>query len=97
MCWGRNDAGQLGQGDTAGRGGRPADMGDGLRPVDLGQGCMPTAIAAGLLHTCVVLEPCGAVKCFGDNTAGQLGQGDTWDTWGTQPASMGSGLPPVQL
>jgi len=35
-CWGTNAQGQLGQGDTVGRGAKPGDMG-GLAPVDLGR------------------------------------------------------------
>ncbi|KAG2446354.1 hypothetical protein HXX76_000941 [Chlamydomonas incerta] len=95
-CWGRNDAGQLGQGDTRGRGSSPADMGDALRAVNLGEGFVPTSIAAGMLHTCVQMEPCGSVKCFGANAAGALGQGDT-DGRGSTPSAMGSSLLPVQL
>jgi alpha-tubulin suppressor-like RCC1 family protein len=35
-CWGRGAEGQLGVGDTKGRGGRPNEMGDALPVVDLG-------------------------------------------------------------
>ncbi len=34
-CWGDNEHGQLGLGDTEPRGGRPGDMGDSLPPVSL--------------------------------------------------------------
>jgi alpha-tubulin suppressor-like RCC1 family protein len=34
-CWGGNDRGQLGLGDTTNRGGSPADLGDALPPLDL--------------------------------------------------------------
>ena len=37
-CWGRNDFGQLGLGDTANRGDDPGEMGDNLPAVDLGRG-----------------------------------------------------------
>ncbi|MCE9669967.1 hypothetical protein LY474_19390 [Myxococcus stipitatus] len=33
-CWGNNQRGQLGLGDTANRGSRPGEMGDGLPAVD---------------------------------------------------------------
>ncbi|CAM9239985.1 unnamed protein product, partial [Choristocarpus tenellus] len=35
-CWGRNEHGELGQGDTVPRGLSPLDMGDNLTPIDLG-------------------------------------------------------------
>ena len=35
-CWGRNDYGQLGLGDTSNRGDGPGEMGDNLPIVDLG-------------------------------------------------------------
>ena len=35
-CWGRNEYGQLGLGDTSNRGDGPGEMGDNLPVVDLG-------------------------------------------------------------
>jgi len=71
-CWGANDKGQLGLGDTFARGAAAADMGDALPAVALGASAK--AIAAGAQHTCALLEG-GSVKCWGHNDAGQLGQG----------------------
>jgi E3 ubiquitin-protein ligase HERC3 len=92
-CWGQNDGGQLGQGDTSNRGDEPGEMGDALLPVDLGR--KATAIAAGEDHTCAVLDD-GNVKCWGRNANGQLGLGDTLNR-GDTSGSMGSALPYVNL
>jgi alpha-tubulin suppressor-like RCC1 family protein len=94
-CWGAGSGGRLGQGDTDTIGDEPNEMGDNLPPVDLGTGRTATAISAGNVHTCAVLDN-GTVKCWGDNAAGQLGQGTT-DTIGDEPNQMGDNLPPVDL
>ncbi len=63
-CFGLNQHGQLGYGDTDARGQSPATMGDSLAPVDLGAGAVVIDMAAGSDHTCVVLEG-GDVKVGG--------------------------------
>ncbi len=94
-CWGENDDGQLGQGDTFDRGNEPREMGDTLHPVNLGTGRTATAITTGWHHTCALLDN-ATVKCWGDNVVGQLGQGDTFDR-GNEPGEMGDTLHPVNL
>ncbi len=94
-CWGDNSAGQLGYGDTANRGDALGEMGDDLPTVDLGTARTATALAAGALHTCALLDN-GTVKCWGDNSNGQLGYGDTADR-GDGPGEMGDNLPTVAL
>jgi alpha-tubulin suppressor-like RCC1 family protein len=91
-CWGANDRGQLGLGDVFARGGAAADMGDALPAVALGGAAR--AIAAGASHTCALLTS-GAVKCWGFNDAGQLGQGST-TTIGDQAGEL-EALPAVDL
>jgi alpha-tubulin suppressor-like RCC1 family protein len=66
-CWGENNAGQLGDG-TATRSDRPIDV------VGLTSGVV--AISTGQQYSCAVTTS-GGVKCWGDNTFGQLGTGNT--------------------
>lgn len=94
-CWGYNDFGQLGQGDTEWRGDLPGDMGDALAPVNLGSGRTATAVGVGQRLSCAVLDD-RWVKCWGLNDQGQLGQGDT-DPRGDQPGEMGDALAPADL
>ncbi|MBX3226261.1 MAG: hypothetical protein KIT84_43260 [Labilithrix sp.] len=94
-CWGRNDVGQLGLGDTRPRGRAPEDMGANLPPVDLGPGRIARSISLGVRHACAVLDD-ASVKCWGANMIGQLGLGDVVDR-GTAPEHMGANLPRVDL
>lgn len=94
-CWGGNERGQLGLGDTADRGDGPGEMGDNLHAVELGTGKTAVAIAAGHLQTCALLDN-GALKCWGYNGYGTLGLGDTVSR-GDDPAEMGDNLPSVDL
>ncbi|MBI4676690.1 MAG: hypothetical protein HY748_03835 [Elusimicrobia bacterium] len=94
-CWGRNDGGELGLGDTSHRGDGPGEMGDSLPAVSLGTGRTAVAIAGGWYHTCALLDN-GTVKCWGYNDYGQLGLGDT-SRRGDGPGEMGDALPAVDL
>ena len=93
-CWGSNAQGELGLGDTVDRGEAAGSISN-LPTVDLGEGRTATAISAGNRHTCALLDE-GSVKCWGVGGAGRLGQDSTADIGGTA-ASMGDGLPPIDL
>ncbi|NIS34825.1 MAG: hypothetical protein GWN07_30215 [Actinobacteria bacterium] len=74
-CWGWNDYGQLGYGDT----GNVGDGTAGRSIVEMGDVPVggPVAMAwAGEQHTCAVLTT-GTVRCWGFNAEGQLGYDDT--------------------
>ncbi len=94
-CWGSGTNGQLGQGNTQGRGTLANQMGAALPDIDLGAGRTAKAIAGGLEHTCAILDD-GSVKCWGSNVYGQLGLGDTANR-GDGPNEMGDDLPKVSL
>ena len=87
-CWGRNNAGQLGQsgGDE-----------DKPQPVNLGTGRTATSIYAGGHYSCALLDD-ESVKCWGQNTDGQLGIGSTSNAnTPTTINTLGSGRTAVTL
>lgn len=58
QCFGKNDYGQLGQGDVLARGDTTSGMGDSLGTVDLGGSgtTRVVAMSAGSDHTCAILS-----------------------------------------
>jgi cysteine-rich repeat protein len=70
-CWGANDKGQLGLGDSVDRGANKPYQ-NGL----VGLGAAALAIAAGADHTCALLAD-HSIRCWGANDHGQLGLGHT--------------------
>lgn len=94
QCWGLNFFGQLGLGDTAARGDQLDDMGAQLPMVNLGSSQFVVAVSAGGTFGCARLSD-SSLKCWGDNTHGQLGLGHTQHQ-GNQAGEMES-LPSVQL
>ena len=94
-CWGGNNFGQLGVGDTANRGDDAGEMGDNLPAVDLGSSRTATQIAAGHEHTCAILDN-ATVKCWGYNIFGELGLGDSAYR-GDGAGEMGDSLSAVDL
>ena len=94
-CWGSNASGELGLGDDVDRGLDLTGMGDNLPLVTLGRGRTAKLVVAGELHTCALLDD-ASVKCWGDDSWGQLGQGDHV-TRGAHPNEMGDNLPAVSM
>ena len=91
--WGKNTYGQLGQGNTDNIGDNANQMGNNLTAVDLGTGRTAVAIAAGRYSTGVILDD-GSVKVWGNNTFGQLGQGNITQI-GDGTGEMGNNLSAV--
>ncbi|MFA9269170.1 MAG: RCC1 domain-containing protein, partial [Baekduiaceae bacterium] len=87
-CWGRNQFGQLAQGNIDTIGDDPSETTVG---VDLGPGRTATAIVSGAT-SCAILDT-GALRCWGVNNFGQLAQGNT-DWVGDDP---GETTVPVDL
>jgi alpha-tubulin suppressor-like RCC1 family protein len=94
-CWGNNYEGHLGVGSTSNRGNEPGEMGESLAAVLLDPPGSAVALTAGGLHTCALLAD-GSVRCWGGNTYGGLGLGDTVSR-GDAPGEMGAMLPAVEL
>lgn len=67
-CWGANNFGQLGNAAAGTAGSRTPVSVDGITTA--------TQVVAGLRHACALLED-GTVRCWGDHSCGQLGDGAT--------------------
>lgn len=92
-CWGANDSGQLGLGDTNSRGLTASQMGASLPTLNLGDKII--SLGVGFRHSCALVEG-GKVKCWGASYYGQLGNEDTL-SWGNTPTTMGANLPYTNL
>lgn len=86
-CWGYNAYGQLGDGTTTNRTTSVAVSG-------LSSGV--TQIGAGILSTCATLST-GAIKCWGDNENGQVGDGTTTTRTTPTASSITSGATMVAV
>ncbi|MFN3201590.1 MAG: thrombospondin type 3 repeat-containing protein, partial [Bradymonadia bacterium] len=94
-CWGLNDRGRLGLGNTQeNQGDDPNEMGDNLPFVNLGSNRTVQALSVRGSGTCVLLDN-GGVKCWGYNGNGNLGIGNQSDRGYNN--DMGNFLPEVNL
>lgn len=87
-CVGVNDAGALGYEDDVDKGLNPMDMGDNLDVVNLGTDFLAKRFSLsgmGADHTCAAdanaIDSHTQWKCWGFNTFGQLGYGDTFQRY----------------
>lgn len=89
-CWGENQSGQLGRGAITSPRAPSQAVPQGVNSLSGGSGSEVLAVAVGGAHTCAVLKPTntisgGAVRCWGANMRGQLGDG----TLQNNPAPLG--------
>ena len=96
-CWGLNNYGQLGIGNTTTMGDNVNEMGDNLAFVPLGNNRTAKKISLGLYHTCAILDN-DSVKCWGYNGQGQLGienntniGNNLWSMWGESHSTVDLG------
>lgn len=94
-CWGASNYGQLGLGSIDPKGGQAGEMGKFLPYVDLGAMVVAVDVVAGRNHSCALLDS-ATIKCWGDNSQGKLGIGDTKNR-GDDPGEMGDALPIVDV
>ena len=90
MCWGSNIDDRLGRitSTTCLVEGIGRNCGKTPGKVDLGQNTA-MAISLGSAHTCAILDD-GSLKCWGHNTYGQLGKGDTLATLNPTGVNLGT-------
>ena len=94
-CWGLDQGGSLGVGRAGQEIGSAANPMASVDPVDLGAGSIAVSVSAGGQHTCALLDD-ATLRCWGANSFGQLGLGDTVSR-GRTADSMGDALPAVDL
>ncbi|GIV95656.1 MAG: hypothetical protein KatS3mg057_0313 [Herpetosiphonaceae bacterium] len=86
-CWGYNYSGQLGDGTTVSSP-SPVVVGGATPLTDI------VALSAGGYHSCALLAD-GTARCWGNNWAGQLGDGTTTDS--ASPVVVGGATPLMDI
>ncbi len=99
-CWGRNDHGQLGYGNTLSFGDDPGEVPQFVGPIELEPPSLPngatlTEVSLGAAHSCALFTS-GDALCWGGNDHGQLGQGNVED-WGNGNSETPAMLEPINL
>lgn len=95
-CWGDNERGQLGLGNTEMIGAKKNKSVEQLfSGIDLGTKSPVTQIAMGEAHVCALTSD-GQVRCWGSNRLGELGAGMVLSV-GAKADQMGPNLVPVDL
>jgi alpha-tubulin suppressor-like RCC1 family protein len=94
-CFGQNDHGQCGLGDTEHRGDSANEMGDSLPSVDLGPGRTAVSLFASAHNACALLDD-GALKCWGRCLRGSCGSGTT-EAFGDEAGEMGINLASIDF
>lgn len=90
-CWGNNDLGQLGRGDTESIGDNETPAGPML---DLGTHDAQDVFAGPTSHNTFVRLDDGGLRSWGDNDVGQLGHGEL-ALVGDEPSEIPGGLPDI--
>ncbi|KAJ1465723.1 regulator of chromosome condensation 1/beta-lactamase-inhibitor protein II, partial [Baffinella frigidus] len=95
-CWGRNNHGQLGIGDTHDRGNNANDMGINLPVLDFGANYVVSMSQIDMVK-CVVRDSADVV-CWGVNVKGLIGREHSVTPWKSPglPALLGTSIPPVK-
>ena len=90
MCWGRDNVGQLGNGNTGDTIHTPSSN------VELPEGRAATDLSVGDHHSCALLDN-GSVTCWGLNNFGQLGDNTTTNRLTPVYAHLPKGSPVVSV